>query len=1528
MESVTDLPAVIPSLHTLDVDEWYTNMCSVADDVVFACNVHDQKHGKGCLRGKGSQYCRARFPQELFSETVVDFETGALRLRHLEPWVNDFSRLISYTVRGNTDVTCLLSGTQVRAVLGYVTDYITKPGLKLYQIFDTIRSVLDKNVELVGRDSETESATRLLLVKIVNSLTAAMEIGGPTCCAYLLGQPDHYTDRKFKVCYWFTYVRRALTEADPNVEPSDSRHSDEWEEAQDARVVITVSGNRYVAKEKADDYVYRPAYFDDWSLYDFLCRTSVRRLNPKQREQLVKSNAFELGYEVLTNSTGTANETDPNELPVVSHMCYLFRNGHPMQKTHAVFLVADNASYVLNWIGGVLPRYDKGDREFYCKVMLIFFKPQGWRRTSDLKDDDSSWSATFDSAPFSVRHRAVMKNMNVLYECQDARDDYSAQRRASKDDGTDMAHSPFEDDALDDCDTLQREENMLVEYTESQLLGSLDGECIKLGDITARHCKNQATMVNVMKRLLGKSDTVHSSRTRQTVPQLSVQRWRDLVKGARDAAVQRKQFGVTTGCCSTSTEVGREKSDDVHFHNIGATEVQGGIKIVSENELNKKIGRVHDFPPMPMQDTAILQLHEVMNEWKLNTEQIRAFTIVATRLHHRDRPQLKMYLGGMAGTGKSRVISAIVAWLERRKEGFRFLILAPTGSAAALVDGSTYHSVLGIMPNWDPTKSDATGLAKIKSRLQGVDLIFLDEVSMLSCMDMYRICAQLAQVSARRDAPFGGLHVIVAGDFAQLPPVGRGQMPLYSPSVGQWSSGLTNPEQESAIGKAIWHQFTTVVILRTNMRQTGICEADSMFRIALGNLRYKACSKEDIALLKTRIVNSSAVAPTLTDPNFRFVSIITAWNAHKDAINAVMCKLYAQEHAEVLHYFHSTDQWSSSLNLHGVRETQRVIDKTVDPIRTSDNISDDVRRILWNVSPSLVDKQIAGILPLCIGMPVLLKENQATELCATNGAEATVYGWDSKTDSCGREYLDTLFVELKAPPRTVQFPELPPNIVPIPKAKRSVKITLPDDREARIQREQVHVLPNFAMTDYASQGRTRVFNVCHLDHCGTHLSLYTCLSRSATLAGTAIIGKVEDRKFRGGLSGTLRQEFRELETLNDITRLEFHGELPREVHGATRSELLGNYQAWKGRLYVPPDVPLVLNWSDHPIESLDPPEQLSPWCIVSRSNENTKPSKTSEPNARPANRKRKTKSTEWSSSKKKNKSEDNGTRSRNGGNALLGCKWDGPNWSCAYDALVTIFWNIYRDGDEHGLLNLSVINDVFAGVYNSFVSSPPVPSSLIAARERLRDVVSTRRPDLFPRYGQNAIAVADLVSFVFQNGTSYGSSKFVCLVCETATESVPSRDVMWQAYARTWSGYGLSQPTHVTCTELFTALLLHQSSTQQCPACDETLRIQTTLRTPPPLVVIELPPLSDGYPVLSVEMQMQIPIASEFFSYRLRGVIYHGACHFTSRYISLNDAVWYHDGIVTGNFCKLESTNVNLLTAHGRVACLLLYMPL
>ena len=64
---------------------------------------------------------------------------------------------------------------------------------------------------------------------------------------------------------------------------------------------------------------------------------------------------------------------------------------------------------------------------------------------------------------------------------------------------------------------------------------------------------------------------------------------------------------------------------------------------------------------------------------------------------------------------------------------------------------------------------------------------------------------------------------------------------------------------------------------------------------------------------------------------------------------------------------------------------------------------------------------------------------------------------------------------------------------------------LPSDHLVPVSRDQVLVLPNFAMTDYGAQGHTQPFNPVDLSQCTIHQLYYTCLSCSASAEGTIIV---------------------------------------------------------------------------------------------------------------------------------------------------------------------------------------------------------------------------------------------------------------------------------------------------------------------------------------------------------------------------------------------------------------------------------------
>ncbi|KDR70598.1 hypothetical protein GALMADRAFT_75875 [Galerina marginata CBS 339.88] len=253
-------------------------------------------------------------------------------------------------------------------------------------------------------------------------------------------------------------------------------------------------------------------------------------------------------------------------------------------------------------------------------------------------------------------------------------------------------------------------------------------------------------------------------------------------------------------------------------------------------------------------------------------------------------------------------------------------------------------------------------------------------------------------------------------------------------------------------------------MLKENMRQREQSAEDAKFRQLLYNLRYRACTKEDINFLLSRRIEISGTGPSTSNENIWNAPIITSLNVHKDRINDLGVRRWAKDHGQKLHNFYSIDYFHER----GRKETRH----NPSPIHV---LNPALQEGLWSLPPSASKEQVPAKLTLCIGLPVMIRNNDAVELCITKGQEAVVVGWNAEKKLRGeKECLNTLFVRLVKPPRSIEIPGLPLNVVPIPATVVTVDINMPQDgHHQSIKHCQVNVLPCFAMTDYASQGRTR-----------------------------------------------------------------------------------------------------------------------------------------------------------------------------------------------------------------------------------------------------------------------------------------------------------------------------------------------------------------------------------------------------------------------------------------------------------------------
>jgi uncharacterized protein DUF6570/helitron helicase-like protein/PIF1-like helicase len=1551
------------------IESWLLRFRATVNDLLLKSNIHKcstnrNKDGsqnkarpyKGCLDNIWGK-CKARFPRPLFNQTEVNMETGTIDMKKRETWLNTFTYVVTYLFRCNTDITSLRSGTAIKGVLLYVSNYVTKPALKTHVIFETVRSMFQRHSEVIGGSDSRKNKARKLMTKIVNSLSAKLEIGSPMASMYLLGNPDHYTNFNFIPFYWQSFVREArkpweqtpsssqelntdIAQGDsakplaregcpvtlnttniPNTSNTTALQVEQGVDEHPEKLTIFKRNGRIIGFSPVHDYIYRPTQLRSMCLYDWISMCKREKLPVRRFNKIKKDVQSAETYvdEECSSSSGAENtisvsEDNITEMPKTKLLRFI--SSHPLADTHGVRYL--KTARIPNFVGNTLPRHDQGDREYYCSTMLALFKP--WRSGLDLRCQTESWDDAFLSHTFSSRQLEVMKNMNIRYECLDARDDFHAQMKKGAASMPSWAESGPE--IFNDLDQIGIDNVINVPTGSDELsISPIMGKSERM---------RTELMTDVRRMLMSLGWTNHNADLLPDGLNLSHSPIQPQTPAEWKAAVSNKRAEILE-------ERARNLPANINSDNATVSSsscVPNDVRVVNKSYMSRS------FSSKVWEQAT----KDVSKQFHLNEEQDRAFRIVANHACSPDSDQLKMNIAGMAGTGKSQVLKALVHFFKLRKESHRFIIVAPTGSAAALLQGSTYHSVFGI--NSDGKQISGIQLAQVKERLVGVDYVFLDEVSMLSCRDMYLISARLARVMNNLDSPFGGLNFIFAGDFAQLPPViGNEHASLYSRTVGMKATSLR--DQEAAIGKALWHQVTTVVILRQNMRQQMQSPEDIKFREALANMRYKACTSSDIAFLRSRISSELPGRRSVNEKEFRNISIITNLNSQKDEINRLGSLRFAAETGQTLTHFFSVD---NVVTKEAEENEQRKRYKAGQKRSVKHgSIPPAIQNALWEQPTCANTKLIPGKLSICIGMPVMIRNNAATEMGITKGQEAIVHTWDSHKTTDGRDVLDTLFVELSNPPSPIKLDDLPLNVVPLTRTSVTTCCRLPDDSSLTVSRSQVEVHPNFAMTDYASQGKTRPHNVVDLSQARSHQSYYTALSRSATAAGTLILNSIHPSKITGGASGALRQEFRELELLDDITALQFDDKLPTKIAMADhRNTLIKLFVEWKGEKYMPSKVHPAIQWckSDPFLESQDTNVH---WRVIDSKVNDTVDLKSSRPGSIPniaskesepdlkmpdshvngipstSGLKRKrdynvvpTQKTQSILQVKKVKFCHNATDTSRSVqlNNPLGTQWH--NNSCAYDAIITVLFNIWYDPNPE-----MPMEDTQCVMFNALIQSfrtherhQADSGSPSYTLEEIRDFFRRQLARISQDFTFGSYAcVQSIGDRLFRADEIITTSNVFCPDGHS-TDSLRERRSSTSSYQIL-----ILDSTEISlqaCVDNFT----HQLASK-CQTCDSYLMKRTMFVQSPPLLAFDI-----SSSALTLDPVIWISCLNSRFCYVLRGVIYFQNQHFTERVVTSTGMIWYHDGIFTGPSLVYESQDLTTIAMENAIMAFYARSPL
>jgi hypothetical protein len=536
---------------------------------------------------------------------------------------------------------------------------------------------------------------------------------------------------------------------------------------------------------------------------------------------------------------------------------------------------------------------------------------------------------------------------------------------------------------------------------------------------------------------------------------------------------------------------------------------------------------------------------QVAESLTLNRRQSIAFQLLCRHLDrvHRGEsnvPQLCQFVGGEGGTGKSRVIEALVALFGVKGMAHRLLVTATSGTAAARINGITIHAACNVSVDSSSTapKSGSTEKPVLSSRSlrvdghsrmdwQEKDVLVVDEISMLGARTLHAVNEQLCTFRGCTQ-DFGGIPIVLfLGDFKQFRPVQERSILVPSNNCS-WDEGRTfKVEQRYQHDKAhmLWKRFTTVVMLKEQVRAAG----DLQLQRLLTRIREGVADQNDVDLLNRACYQEGRRIPWETG-----ITVVTPLNRNRWNLNIEATLSFQRQHQAQMRIFISEHRWKGG---------QPTEEEALMILRYSDDSS----------------VPIPAIFMFVPGMPIVVNRNTYQGLKLVNGSSYTALdviidkaylGYQVSADTILHFGPPSGIILAGDSTRDFSFVGMPPGTILLTPLSSKIECA----RRRPWQRHEVtrRGLPctaAFACTDYKVQGRTlkqvalelRGTRTVQVDgqavpsQCDPY-SLYVQLSRSQSLQGIMLLSKVRERDVIGNtVPESMVAAEKRLEELSDAT---------------------------------------------------------------------------------------------------------------------------------------------------------------------------------------------------------------------------------------------------------------------------------------------------------------------------------------------------------------------------------------------------------
>jgi hypothetical protein len=479
----------------------------------------------------------------------------------------------------------------------------------------------------------------------------------------------------------------------------------------------------------------------------------------------------------------------------------------------------------------------ENDREQFAQIALILFKP--FRSLHDLTGGFDSWWLAYKAFQplMDVRSQLTMQFMQDYHICRSlARDKRTLQgeglERQFDEDGMRLpSRRPVPDDQVeyDDLVTMfMADSSKPFEFDAlNPALFPSTGTFPKTAELVKEMEQNE--VIDGPARAVTEQYNDRRNALPNSLPQPTMLRRQEVDISSILLLLKERRNDLTLCDNVADSDIAHDVVS-VAALQLNIEEVQTSVTLIEDALLGRYQQWTNRPSPQPGQQAHPDALptnsfiETASHAFYLNEKQHIIFTLCAramlsTWLYAIKDSDAKMipaeqflgFLGGEGGTGKSRVIHALRAFAISWQRSHAVRTIAMTGKAAVNVGGDTAHGLLGfsnLVGNEDVKMSESSKLA-----LCNLDLLIIDECSMLTKKTLARIDI-IMRWARPHDLPYGGCHVLLAGDFFQLPPT-KG-LPLYV-DIGQYAS----PTEQEICGYELWRRHDKVVVLTENKRQEG-----------------------------------------------------------------------------------------------------------------------------------------------------------------------------------------------------------------------------------------------------------------------------------------------------------------------------------------------------------------------------------------------------------------------------------------------------------------------------------------------------------------------------------------------------------------------------------------------------------------------------------------------------------------------------------------------------------------------------------